>query len=139
MPENIDYRKHIAGEVAGAKTTDNADEGKLLQVIANSLLDIAKINRLSFVVTISSTHVWFSFSTTTTTRDKIDLIKELGSPSTEVYIVSSGGGFDMEINDEANKIRASDNMRIYNELINHVYVTCYGKAGTGQIRFGVSK
>lgn len=81
-------------------------------------------------------HVHYYIDTSLTTRKKIDLIKDIGLPSSEMIVLDNGGGFDLEINDEKYIISSSLGFQIVDETISHIYVTGSGTSGTARIRFG---
>lgn len=80
-------------------------------------------------------HISYYIDTSNTTRRKIDLSNDMGIPASELTVLSIGGGFDIEINDEP-KYTPAANFQVTDESIDYVYVTGNGAAGSARIRFG---
>lgn len=81
-----------------------------------------------------NTHYYIDSSSTT--RRKIDLLRDLGTPAVELFVVNEGGGFTLEINDEGYAVTPRVGFTITNENIERIYVAGSGITGTGRIRVG---
>ena len=84
-------------------------------------------------------HVHYYIDTSSTTRRKIDLVQDIGTYASELIILDNGGGFSLEVNDEAYKITSALNFQIVDEHITKIYVTGSGSSGTARIRLGAFK
>ncbi len=81
-----------------------------------------------------NTHYYID--TSSTTRRKIDIQKDIGVSASELYVLSEGGGFTLEINDEGYAITVRAGFRVFDEKIDRIYVIGNGISGTGRIRIG---
>ncbi len=78
----------------------------------------------------------YFIDTSSASRRKIDLIKDIGVAAVELYVISEGGGFTMEVNDEGYAMTVRTGFKIMDEKIERIYVTGSGTTGTGRIRIG---
>jgi len=99
-----------------------------IENIEIAMLDIMQ-RRVNF-----NTHYYID--TSSTSRRKIDVTKDIGVPASELYIISEGGGFTLEINDEGYAINVRSGFKITDERIERIYVAGTGTAGTGRVRIG---
>ena len=99
-----------------------------IENIEKMMLDIMQ-RRVNY-----NTHYYID--TSSTTRRKIDIQKDLGIPATGLYVLSEGGGFTLEINDEGYAITVRAGFKVFDEKIDRIYVVGSGTAGTGRIRIG---
>ncbi len=99
-----------------------------IENIEKMMLD-SMIHRVNY-----NTHYYID--TSSTTRRKIDLLKDLGTHASELYVISEGGGFSLEINDEGYAVTPRIGFNITNETIEKIYVTGNGTSGTGRMRIG---
>jgi len=99
-----------------------------IETIESLMLDMM-MRRINY-----NTH--YFIDTASTIRRKIDIKKDIGSPASELYIVSEGGGFALEINDEGYAITVKTGFTVTDEVIERIYITGTGISGTGRIRIG---
>lgn len=98
---------------------------EILQETLNQLIK-SKVNY--------NTH--YFLDTSDNSRRKFDIRQALGVPATELYVISEGGGFTLEINDEGYGMTVRTGFKILDEKIERIWITGNGSIGTGRIRIG---
>lgn len=98
---------------------------EILQETLNQLIK-SKVNY--------NTH--YFVDTSDSSRRKFDIRQALGVPAAELYVISEGGGFTLELNDEGYAMTARTGFKVSDEKIERIWVTGSGSTGTGRIRIG---
>jgi hypothetical protein len=125
----VDYSKHIG-------------IGNKVEIVASETVEkqiLSELRKISNVLKISNYSVTYSFSTSITTKQTIDLILEHGTYATSIYVDAEGGGFDLQINDTTHKMKGIKGLSIYDEIIYRISVTGYGNRGSSVIRVNLVK
>lgn len=132
-----DYTTEIKIETPIYRTRAGTTE-RLAETTEAVLLRIEAIEKLTseMMAQRANYNTHYYIDTLSTTRRKIDIQKDIGVNANELFVLNEGGGFTLEINDEGYAITPRVGFFITDEVIQRIYVTGSGTAGTGRIRIG---
>lgn len=102
----------------------------------NARIELLEQQMKEMMVHKVNTNTHYFIETSNTERTKLDILKDMGMSASELYIISSGGGLTLEINDEGYPFIGNSGLTIFNETIDKLYVTGSGVSGTARIRVG---